>query len=117
LIKVSLLVFYLRIFNPVPRLRYMIWAGLVAVVAFFIAIFVGTLILCCPRPGEPDSFASLTMSKRCATGIPKLTTAGTIFSVISDFYILFIPIHMMPTLKLSRKRKAAVASVFLIGFL
>ncbi|KAF2966226.1 hypothetical protein GQX73_g7331 [Xylaria multiplex] len=116
LIKVSILTFYLRIFNPVPRLKIMIWAGLVTVVGFLLAILIGTLILCVPRSGENNGFAGLGIPKRCNTGIPNFTTAGTIFSVISDFYILFIPLHLLPSMKLSRKRKVAVGSVFLVGF-
>ncbi|KAI0537447.1 hypothetical protein GGR58DRAFT_502153 [Xylaria digitata] len=116
LIKVSILTFYLRIFNPVPRLKIMIWAGLVTVVGFLLAILIGTLILCVPRSGENGGFAGLGIPKRCNTGVPNFTTAGTIFSVISDFYILFIPLHLLPSMKLSRKRKIAVGSVFLVGF-
>ncbi|GAP84974.2 putative integral membrane protein [Rosellinia necatrix] len=116
LIKVSLLTFYLRLFNPVPRLKVMIWVGLVAVVAFLFAFLIGALVLCRPLPGEHRTTASLIIPQRCFNELPHLTTAGTIFSVASDFYILFIPIHLLPSLKLSRKRKAAVAGVFFIGF-
>ncbi|GAW13346.1 hypothetical protein ANO14919_027290 [Xylariales sp. No.14919] len=116
LIKVSILAFYLRIFNPVPRLKIMIWAGLVAVIAFLIAVLIGTIILCRPQSGGNDDYPWLSIPHRCYAIVPNFTTAGTIFSVISDFYILFIPLHLLPSMKLSRKRKAAVGSVFLIGF-
>ncbi|KAI1148152.1 hypothetical protein F4825DRAFT_434960 [Nemania diffusa] len=109
LIKVSLLTFYLRIFNPVPRLRLMIWIGLVAVIGFLAAILIGTLILC-------HNSSEFAIPKQCSQNTPLFTTAGTIFSVISDFYILFIPIQLLPSLKLSRRRKVAVGSVFLVGF-
>ncbi|KAI1111185.1 hypothetical protein F5Y14DRAFT_329118 [Nemania sp. NC0429] len=108
LIKVSILTFFLRIFNPVPRLRLMIWIGLVAVVAFFIVILAATLMLC------PNS-QELGISERCTRDLPRYSTAGTIFSVITDFYILLIPMQLLPSLKLSQKRKAAVGGVFLIG--
>ncbi|KAI1165983.1 hypothetical protein F5B18DRAFT_115641 [Nemania serpens] len=108
LIKVSMLTFYLRIFNPVPKLRLMIWIGLVAVVGFLVVIIAATLALC-------HNSGPLGISQRCSHELPNFTTAGTIFSVISDFYILFIPIQLLPSLKLSQKRKAAVGGVFLIG--
>lgn len=116
LIKVSLLTFYLRIFNPVPRLKFMIWFGLVVVVALSIGIIIGTLILCHPLLGELPLPSRLTYAP-CNTGLTRLTTAGNIFNVVSDFYIFLIPVHILPSLKLSRRRKAAVGSVFLIGFL
>ncbi|KAI1174756.1 hypothetical protein F4777DRAFT_579648 [Nemania sp. FL0916] len=109
LIKVSLLTFYLRLFNPDPRLKVMIWIGLVAVTVFLIGILIGTLVLC-------HDATWLGVPPQCYALLPNLTTAGTVFSVISDFYILFIPIHLVPSLKLSRRRKIAVASIFLIGF-
>ncbi|KAI8947537.1 hypothetical protein F4801DRAFT_582266 [Xylaria longipes] len=115
-IKVSLLTFYLRIFNPVPRIKWLIWIGLIAVVGFGLAILIGTLILCYPLPGEPRNPGLPPMlPQRCNIEIPKLTTAGSVFSVVTDLYIFFIPIHLLPSLKLSRKRKAAVGSVFLLG--
>ncbi|KAI0458214.1 hypothetical protein F5B21DRAFT_460215 [Xylaria acuta] len=118
LIKVSLLTFYLRIFNPVPRVKWLIWIGLVAVVGFGLAVLIGTLILCYPSSGEPQN-PTLPPSppQRCTAEIPNWTTAGSIFSVVTDFYIFFIPIHLLPSLKLSRKRKAAVGSVFLVGLI
>lgn len=105
-----MLTFYLRIFNPVPKLRLMIWIGLVAVVGFLVVIIAATLALC-------HNSGPLGISQRCSHELPNFTTAGTIFSVISDFYILFIPIQLLPSLKLSQKRKAAVGGVFLIGLL
>ncbi|KAI0441221.1 hypothetical protein F4803DRAFT_552306 [Xylaria telfairii] len=118
LIKVSLLTFYLRIFNPVPRVKWLIWIGLAAVTGFGLAVLIGTLILCYPQPGESNSIASVPLlPQRCNAEIPNWTTAGSIFSVVTDFYIFLIPIHLLPSLKLSRKRKAAVGGVFLVGFL
>ncbi|KAI1810611.1 hypothetical protein GGS20DRAFT_167985 [Poronia punctata] len=115
LIKVSLLALYLRIFSPLPRLRFMIWAGMVAVVVFCVVVVFTTLGVCTPeRPANLD-IGSLTVPRRCMKVLPTITTAGTIFSVITDIYILVIPIHIIPSLKLSRRRKAAVGSVFLLG--
>lgn len=93
----------------------MIWAGLIAVIGFLLAFLIAALILCRPQAGQTTS--KLIIPKRCFNELPEFTTAGTIFSVVTDLYILFIPIHLLPSLKLSRKRKAAVAGVFLIGFL
>ncbi|TRX90694.1 hypothetical protein FHL15_008469 [Xylaria flabelliformis] len=102
LIKLSLLTFYLRIFNPVPRVKWLIWIGLAAVVGFGVAALIGTLILCTPPPGTTQNTGLPPQpSQHCNTEIPNWTTAGSIFSVVSDL--------------LSRKRKAAVGSVFLIG--
>ncbi|KAI3320734.1 hypothetical protein HD806DRAFT_538183 [Xylariaceae sp. AK1471] len=116
LIKVLLLLFYLRIFNPLTRIRWMIYIGLFLVVVFCLGSVIGTLAVCFPRPGvHYELFPSYKVPPECFTELPKIQTAGTIFSVVTDFYILFIPIHLLPMLKLSWRRKVAVASVFLIG--
>ncbi|KAI0487113.1 hypothetical protein F4859DRAFT_468204 [Xylaria cf. heliscus] len=116
LIKVSLLTFYLRIFNPVPRVKWLIWIGLAAVIAFGLAVLIGTFIICYPESGDNNnSDLPPTLPQRCNTEIPNWTTAGSIFSVVTDLYIFFIPVHLLPSLRLSRKRKAAVFGVFLIG--
>ncbi|KAI8622904.1 hypothetical protein F5Y19DRAFT_30540 [Xylariaceae sp. FL1651] len=115
LVKVSLLAFYLRIFNAVPRLKILIWVGLVSVIGFGVVLVIATLTACIPRNGDLDDVNALSPSSGCIAFVRKLTTAGTVFGVISDFYILFIPLHILPSMKLSRKRKAAVSSVFLLG--
>lgn len=96
----------------------MIYIGLFAVVVFCLGSVIGSLAVCFPRPGvHYELFPSYKVPQQCFTELPKIQTAGTIFSVITDFYILFIPIHLLPMLKLSRRRKIAVASVFLVGLL
>ncbi|KAI0160210.1 hypothetical protein GGR57DRAFT_499624 [Xylariaceae sp. FL1272] len=114
LIKISLLTLYLRIF-PIPRIRWMAYSGLVAVSSFFLAILIATLTVCVPRGTKTGLDAYIT-SAYCSETVGQIVTAGAIFSVISDVYILLIPIHLLPTLKLSRRRKIAVSSVFLLGF-
>ncbi|KAI0885804.1 uncharacterized protein GGS22DRAFT_162053 [Annulohypoxylon maeteangense] len=116
-IKVAFLVFYLRLFSPVTHVRYMIWAGIAIVVTFCVAFVIIDIVACAPWPSEHGNWLAPSLIDRCNDIAVDLVTAGAYFSVIFDFYILFIPLHQVPKLGLSRKRKIGVSLIFLTGFL
>ncbi|KAI2464613.1 hypothetical protein F4781DRAFT_439417 [Annulohypoxylon bovei var. microspora] len=116
-IKVAFLVFYLRLFSPVTHVRYMIWAGMAVVITFCVAFVIIDLVACAPWPSENGNWLAPSLIDRCDRIAVDLVTAGAYFSVISDFYIFFIPLHQVPKLGLSRKRKIGVSLIFLTGFL
>ncbi|KAK8080834.1 NAD(P)-binding protein [Apiospora hydei] len=107
-------VFYLRLFGPKDHVRAMVWAGMTVVVCFCIAFEIGYLVTALPHDGDflaPDYQARLF-------GVPqKLITAGAYISVLTDFYIMFIPLHQIPKLGLSYKRKWGISFIFLTGLL
>lgn len=116
-IKVAFLVFYLRLFSPVTHVRYMIWAGMAVVITFCVVFVVLDIVACAPWPSEHGDWLAPSLLDRCDRIAVDLITAAAYFSVITDFYILFIPLHQIPKLGLSRKRKIGVSLIFLTGFL
>ncbi|KAI1351315.1 hypothetical protein F5Y01DRAFT_128582 [Xylaria sp. FL0043] len=114
-IKVGFLVFYLRLFGLVNHVRWMIWFGLTVIVGFAVAFFIVDLAACVPRAGE--TYASPSVSERCNSISVNLVTVGAYIRVVTDFYILFIPLHQMPSLGLSKRRKIGVTLIFLTGLL
>ncbi|KAI0854509.1 hypothetical protein F4860DRAFT_499209 [Xylaria cubensis] len=114
-IKVGFLLFYLRLFGLVNHVRWMIWIGLAVIVTFAVVFFIIDLAACVPRVGE--TWASPSVSQRCNSISVNLVTAGAYIRVVTDFYVLFIPLHQLPSLKLSKKRKIGVALIFLTGLL
>ncbi|KAI1453182.1 hypothetical protein F4805DRAFT_384402 [Annulohypoxylon moriforme] len=116
-IKVAFLVFYLRLFGSVTHVRYMIWAGMAVVITFCVAFVIIDFVACAPWPSEDGNWLAPSLIDRCDRIAVDLVTAGAYFSVISDFYILFIPLHQVSKLGLSRKRKIGVSLLFLTGFL
>lgn len=54
---------------------------------------------------------------RCNRIAVDLITAGAYFNVLTDFYILFIPLHQLPKLRLSKRRKIGVYLIFLTGLM
>ncbi|KAI1816759.1 hypothetical protein GGS20DRAFT_536100 [Poronia punctata] len=115
MIKVAFLVFYLRLFGLVTYVRWMIWVGMAVIVAFAVVFCIVYLSACLPRSSE--AWESPSVGVRCEHIVVDLITVGAWIRVVTDFYILFIPLHQLPRLELSGKRKIGMALVFLTGLL
>lgn len=95
--------------------RYLIWAGMAVIITFAIVFFIIDLVVCVPRSGE--TWLNPAVSHRCNNISVPLVTVGAYFKVITDFYILFIPLHQLPRLRLSKKRKVGFVLIFMTGLL
>ncbi|KAK7958042.1 hypothetical protein PG996_010517 [Apiospora saccharicola] len=114
LIKCGFFVFYLRLFGPKDHTRTMVFAGMTVVISFCIAFVIGYLVTALPGNGD---FLDKDYRVRIA-GVPqKLITAAAYVSVLTDVYIMFIPLHQIPNLGLSYKRKWGISLIFLTGLL
>ena len=97
--KLTLLLLYLRLFKPNHAVYLGIWIGIVSTTIFYtIAMFLYIFI---------KDNGLLT----------KITYAVAIFGVISDVYILCLPILAVSRLYLERAKKWRLAAVFLTGLL
>ncbi|TVY78302.1 hypothetical protein LSUE1_G004229 [Lachnellula suecica] len=115
-IKVAFFAFYLRLFAVVRHIRVMAWVGIAVVTTFCVAFVVADAVLCSPWPGE-HGWVDPDMVHRCGTKATKLITGASYFNVITDFYILFIPLHQVVTLNVSRAKKIGLCMIFLTGLL
>ncbi|KAJ8124294.1 hypothetical protein O1611_g9346 [Lasiodiplodia mahajangana] len=116
-IKIAFLLFYLRLFRPIAYVRYMVWIGIVVLVTFclvFVALYTEA---CTLLPSEHGNWLAESFSNRCDDIAVDLIRAASYFSVITDFYILFIPLHQVCSLRLSTKRRFGLTLVFLTGLL
>ena len=114
-IKISLLVFYLRIFKPVLWARIAIWSGLVAVLIFYVACNIVLLAVCVPKSGT--TYVELTTTTNCTTVEFRISLAVGWFGTFLDFYILAIPIRLISTLMLNKQRKIGILAIFMTGLL
>lgn len=82
--------------------------------AFYLSAMIWILVACTPRRGSNylESFAS----PRCSKMIEMSLIVG-IFGVISDLYLLIIPIPAVLQLQLPTRQKVGVLTVFLTGLL
>ncbi|KAF2994777.1 hypothetical protein E8E14_003818 [Neopestalotiopsis sp. 37M] len=115
-VKLSLLLLYNRLFRPAKSIQIPTWLGIVVITMFYMICNILTLVFCLPRPGE-GGWGAAKYTERCGTQYLKLTTVQGVFSVASDFYVLFIPVGTIMRLQLSLKKRIGVTSVFLSGLL
>lgn len=90
--KLSLFQMYLRIFSPDLRTRYLIYFGITLMVLFYTACLLTETISCTPRSGE--TWLDVARSKRCGKDLT-LGYLMAAFNVLSDFYLLAIPIPVI----------------------
>ncbi|KAK8139431.1 hypothetical protein PG984_002811 [Apiospora sp. TS-2023a] len=117
LIKVSFLLLYRRLFGTVTHIKAMVWVGIGLMATFYVAYIIIVTVACSPWPSEHDGWLDQEMAQRCNDIAVRLILAAAYFSVLTDFYILAIPLHQVPQLRLSRKRKVGLSFIFLTGLL
>lgn len=113
-LKLSLLLFYLRIF-PSTTVRRLLWATVVFDVLYAIAFTMTTMLQCRPIShfwmkwdGEHQG--------RCAN-INAVGWANAIISIVLDLWILAVPLSQLQALRLHWKKKVGVALMFFVGTL
>jgi len=115
-VKVSLLVLYLRIFKPSDRARIMIWAGIVFIVLFYTACVIAAVVIYVPPRSEPNGWISLRPAS-VYTALLNIVAVQGFIGILTDFYILFIPMHMVLGLHLPLGRKVGVCAIFMTGLI
>ena len=111
-VKLSILLLYYRLFSVIKEIRYLIWAGiLLQVIGYtaFTGYAIGLEIICSdPAIAETDAY--------CVNSY-KVTYTQSLFSVITDFYVLLLPIGVVAKLQLSLRRRIGLIMVFMTGLL
>ena len=119
--KTTLLVFYLRIFRPDCRAKFLAWSGIVVIVLFYLISIVILLVNCIPVdqqvPGRDPTKWADKKNNRCGQPNLDLSAAQGIFSAVTDLYVLVIPINSVLALQLQTRRKLGVLAIFLTGLL
>lgn len=115
LVKLTILALYFRLFKPSHSAHHTILFGCVIVTTFYLTNIVVLLALCVPRGGE--TWLSKVSSGTCPTAQVRIANAQGIFGLLSDLFILAIPLWQVSRLSLAPKHKAGVMIVFLTGLL
>ncbi|KAK3688824.1 hypothetical protein B0T22DRAFT_490423 [Podospora appendiculata] len=115
LVKVSLLVLYLRIFHPVYVVNRAIYACIGLVSAFYLVTIIYDAVKCTPAPGSPGGYFLAALY--CAPFALEISVAQGVFGLVSDVVILLIPMSLVLPMNLPRGKKIAVTCTFLTGFL
>ena len=110
--KLTLLTLYLRIFKHALWTLWAVWLGIGLTIVFYMSTFIGYLGLCV----RSDKPVWVTIQQQpCADNLLLIGKAQNIFGLISDLYILAIPLWLVWGLSMSSKRKLGVMGIFLTG--
>ncbi|KAE8414778.1 hypothetical protein BDV36DRAFT_236484 [Aspergillus pseudocaelatus] len=107
--KISILLLYKRIF-PLRREIIAVWVGIVAdavLYAFCIAIAIGSMVKCAELSQLRDPY--------CKFNSGTMITIQSVINVITDFYVLLLPIPRLVKLQVSRRRQIGLLLTFLSG--
>lgn len=114
-IKLSLFVLYLEIFGLLRWLRYSAYAGIFVTGSFYFACMVAFSVLCAPENGQTQlSYLSALASPKCARS-RALVLAQGIVNVVSDLYLIALPMPAIWSLQMPLKRKLGVAAMISTG--
>lgn len=108
-VKLSILFFYLRVFQPDSKSKLFIIFGIVFVAASHTALFFPVFFSCSPveRAWNP------LVEGRCISPVPLPYVSGAV-STSTDIYILAVPIRLLWGLNMKLRKKIKVAAVFAI---
>jgi len=112
LIKITFFLFFYRVFGTTKKMNYLIHFGIFSVTVFYVVIFFRSVFLCDPvaRSWNP------TLPGHCLKlEITPFTTA--IFNILSDIYVLVLPIPTILNLNMQTHRKIRLLAVFSMGVL
>ena len=112
--KLSILLLYFRLFSSNIRFRNLIYVGILWTMLINVTSIIVCAALCAPRRGE--SFGNYTSINRCAQLGTWALVQGSL-NVVLDFYILYLPVPVLWSLKLNRKRKLGVLAIFMTGMM
>lgn len=114
LVKLCLLLFYLRIF-PGPLVRRLLWGTVVFNVLFGVIFVFLAIFQCSPISFFWQSWDGEHHGK--CLNINAIAWANASISIALDLWMLAIPMSQLRTLKLHWKKKIGVALMFCVGTL
>ena len=114
LIKISILLFYLRIF-PRQSLRRAIWATITICVLYIIAFVTATALQCIPVRISWEHWDGEHHGQCLSLSAVGWSSAA--FNIILDLVVMILPIKEVKNLSISRWRKFGVMLMFFGGLL
>lgn len=114
LLKLSILLFYLRIF-PKPKFRKVLWATVIFDVLFGGVFVIGGIFQCSPINYSWNQWDGLHKGK--CLNVNGLGWANAIISIVLDFWMLGLAVSQLVHLQLHWKKKVGVGMMFAVGTL
>ncbi|KAI4170114.1 MAG: hypothetical protein LQ348_007176 [Seirophora lacunosa] len=115
LVKLALFLLYLHLFGRLRWLRWLVWLGILVTGCFYVSGPIVVFTLCAPSRG--DSWLGMSFKSKCRNGLQDYGVAQGTINLLSDFYLLVVPIPAVLALQLPKKKKIGVIAIFMTGFL
>ncbi|KAM0801902.1 hypothetical protein BDR22DRAFT_145079 [Usnea florida] len=114
-VKLSLFVLYLEIFGLLRWLRYSVYFGIITTGLFYFATMMVFAITCSPKNGYGQTAYLMGLrSPACSRTRPLIEITGA-FSVVSDLYLVILPLPAVWSMQLPLRKKIGVSAMFLTG--
>ncbi|KAM0795823.1 hypothetical protein BDR22DRAFT_919339 [Usnea florida] len=110
IIKLSCLVFYRRVFSPSQTAKWFISAGMGFVVSAYIALFFANIFEC--SPVRKSWYPELPGHCLHPGGLPWASGA---INVVSDIFVVVVPIPCIWQLNMKLQRKLRILALFSLG--
>lgn len=111
--KMCILALFYQFFGHADRVRYQIWVVFVMCLPLLsMAIFMP--IQSAPAPGKPWG---TTLNPKNSDSNVKASLAVGVVNLLVDLMIFYIPIPVIVTLNLNRRKKVGVLAIFLTGLM
>ncbi|KAI0599682.1 hypothetical protein F4775DRAFT_549401 [Biscogniauxia sp. FL1348] len=115
LIKLSLLLFYLNLFHPQYCAKLVIWLGAAVIMVFYTIATIMTIVY--DYRGRKGHHTSQNPTDALGGYTLLSSMIQSVFGIVTDFYVLAIPLTMISRLHLPPSKKLGVAGIFLAGFI
>ena len=113
--KLSLFLLYYRLFGRHQWIRHLVYLGIGSVFAMYTAGMIVYGYLCLPRPGQ--SWIEAGLSSRCHDQFIMIGYVRGPFNVLSDLFLLLLPLPAVWQLHLPLRKKVGTYGIFLTGSL
>ncbi|KAF7892849.1 uncharacterized protein EAF02_000387 [Botrytis sinoallii] len=117
LVKLSLILFYRRVFtrNAAPRFNIVTWFMIFIIIIWTLSFFFSILFIC---GGDFSAYwTSTIVEKAHCVDTDMLHNAFAISDVVTDFVIISLPVPMIFGLHLTVARKIGILAIFSLGAL
>lgn len=111
-IKLTILLFLERIASPNSKMKWFTRFGIISCILFYTGSLFRIAFICSPI----EKAWNIALPGHCLD-ITVMGYAVPIFNVISDFYILLVPLPFLWNLKMETRRKMRLMLVFSVGLL
>ena len=114
IIKLSLFLMLLDLFGVKKWLRVAVWVGIVVTGLFYLSMTVALLVLCAPRKQTQLAYLMILSTPKCLNNLALILPVG-FMNVVSDVYLLLLPLSVLWGLQLPTMKKIGVSAIFLTG--